>query len=89
VEGGVARLVEGDSLAGSTLTMIDAFRFCVERVGLSVPQVSQMASGNPAHTLGISDTMGSLTVGKQADLLLISPELQLQTVWVEGRKLEA
>jgi N-acetylglucosamine-6-phosphate deacetylase len=88
VQGGVARLVEGDSLAGSTLTMIDAFRFCVQQVGLSIPQVSQMASGNPAQSLGIADKMGSLAVGSQADLLLISPELQLQTVWVQGRKLE-
>jgi N-acetylglucosamine-6-phosphate deacetylase len=85
VQGGVARLAEGDSLAGSTLTMIDAFRFCVEKVGLSIPQVSQMASGTPAATLGLTDLMGSIAIGKQADLLLISPELQLQTVWIKGR----
>jgi N-acetylglucosamine-6-phosphate deacetylase len=82
---GVARLLEGDSLAGSTLTMIDAFRFCVEKVGLSIPQVSQMASGTPAATLGLSDLMGSIAVGKQADLLLVSPELQLQTIWIKGK----
>jgi N-acetylglucosamine-6-phosphate deacetylase len=85
VKGGVARLLEGDSLAGSTLTMIDAFRYCVEKVGLSIPQVSQMASGNPAATLGLSEHMGSIAVGKQADLLLVSPELQLQNVWIKGR----
>jgi N-acetylglucosamine-6-phosphate deacetylase len=87
VKGGVARLLEGDSLAGSTLTMIDAFRFCVEKVGLSIPQVSQMASGTPAATLGLADRMGSIAVGKQADLLLVSPELQLQKVWIKGRAL--
>ncbi|QGQ98565.1 N-acetylglucosamine-6-phosphate deacetylase [Paenibacillus psychroresistens] len=87
VKGGVARLLEGDSLAGSTLTMIDAFRFCVEKVGLSIPQVSQMASGNPAATLGFSDQMGSIAVGKQADLLLVSADLQLQNVWIKGRAL--
>jgi N-acetylglucosamine-6-phosphate deacetylase len=87
VKGGVARLLEGDSLAGSTLTMIDAFRFCVEKVGLSIPQVSQMASGNPAATLGLSAQMGSIAVGKQADLILVSPELQLQNVWIKGRAL--
>jgi N-acetylglucosamine-6-phosphate deacetylase len=85
VKGGVARLLEGDSLAGSTLTMVDAFRFCVEKVGLSIPQVSQMASGTPAATLGLTDLMGSIAVGKQADLLLVSPELQLQTVWIKGK----
>jgi N-acetylglucosamine-6-phosphate deacetylase len=87
VKGGVARLLEGDSLAGSTLTMIDAFRFCVENVGLPVPQVSEMASGTPAATLGLSEHMGSIAVGKQADLLLVSADLQLQKVWVKGRAL--
>lgn len=87
VKGGVARLLEGDSLAGSTLTMMEAFRFCVEKVGLSIPQVSQMASGTPAATLGFADHMGSIVVGKQADLLLVTPELQLQTVWVKGKAL--
>jgi N-acetylglucosamine-6-phosphate deacetylase len=87
VKGGVARLLEGDNLAGSTLTMIDAFRFCVEKVGLSIPQVSQMASGTPAATLGLADRMGSIAVGKQADLLLVSPELQLQNIWIKGRAL--
>ncbi|MEX2460434.1 MAG: N-acetylglucosamine-6-phosphate deacetylase [Paenibacillaceae bacterium] len=85
VKDGVARLLEGDSLAGSTLTMIDAFRFCVEKIGLPIPQVSQMASGTPAATLGFADHMGSIAEGKQADLLLVSPELQLQTVWVKGK----
>jgi N-acetylglucosamine-6-phosphate deacetylase len=85
VKAGVARLLEGDSLAGSTLTMIDAFRFCVEKVGLSIPQVSRMASGTPAATLGIADRMGSIAVGKQADLLLVSPDLKLHNVWVKGR----
>jgi N-acetylglucosamine-6-phosphate deacetylase len=87
VAGGVARLVEGDSLAGSTLTMMEAFRFCVEKVGLPVPQVSQMASGTPAATLGFADHMGSIAVGKQADLLLVSSDLQLQTVWIKGKSL--
>ncbi|CAK4824499.1 unnamed protein product [Aphanomyces euteiches] len=87
VKGGVARLLEGDSLAGSTLTMMDAFRFCVEKVGLSIPQVSQMASGNPAATLGLSKQMGSIAVGKQADLLLVSADLQLQNVWIKGKAL--
>jgi N-acetylglucosamine-6-phosphate deacetylase len=65
--------------------MIDAFRFCVEKVGLSIPQVSQMASGTPAATLGIADRIGSIAIGKQADLLLVSPDLKLQNVWIKGR----
>jgi N-acetylglucosamine-6-phosphate deacetylase len=88
VKGGVATLSEGNSLAGSTLTMIEALRFVVEKVGLSVPEASAMASGNPARQLGIFAQTGSLTAGKQADVLLVSPELRLEHVWAKGKSIE-
>lgn len=87
VKGGVARLKEGDSLAGSTLTMIRGFQYLVEQVGLSVEQVSQLASGNPAKLLGISDTVGSIAEGKHADLLIVTPELELERVFIQGRQI--
>jgi len=88
VQDGVARLKEGDSLAGSTLTMIDAFRYAVREVGLTVEQASRMASANPARRLGIDQVTGALQPGKQADVLLLSQHLDLQRVWVCGRALQ-
>lgn len=84
VADGVARLKDGASLAGSTLTMIQALRFMVREVGVTVPEASRYASGNPAKMLRMDDRIGSLAVGKQADLLLVSPELELERVWVKG-----
>ncbi|NOU69498.1 N-acetylglucosamine-6-phosphate deacetylase [Paenibacillus sp. LMG 31461] len=84
VQAGVARLTEGGALAGSTLTMIDALRFMVREVGVSVAEASRYASGNPARLLGLEATHGSITEGKHADLLLISSELELEQVWVHG-----
>jgi len=87
VKGGVARLKEGDSLAGSTLTMIRGFQYLVEEVGLSVEQVSKLASGNPAKLLGLSDTIGSIATGKHADLLLVTPSFELERVYVQGHQI--
>ncbi|MEK8126841.1 N-acetylglucosamine-6-phosphate deacetylase [Paenibacillus filicis] len=84
VQDGVARLKEGNSLAGSTLTMIEALRFMVERVGLSVEEASRLASRNPAKAVGLLELTGSLTPGKLADVLLVSPDLRIEQVWVEG-----
>ncbi|WP_461480181.1 N-acetylglucosamine-6-phosphate deacetylase [Paenibacillus sp. PvR018] len=84
VKDGVATLKEGGGLAGSTLTMIDAFRFMVNTVGVSVQEVSRLASHNPAKALGIENRTGSITAGKQADLLLASPDLSVDRVWVRG-----
>ncbi|MBC8079498.1 MAG: N-acetylglucosamine-6-phosphate deacetylase [Gorillibacterium sp.] len=84
VKAGVARLESDGALAGSTLTMIDAFRYAVNQAGASVPDASQMASGNPARVIGIDSMTGSIECGKQADVLLLDTELNLQQVWVKG-----
>lgn len=86
VENGKATLTEGSSLAGSTLTMISAFRFAVNNVGISVAEASRMASGNPAKALNLYDKLGSLAAGKQADVLLLSADLEIRQVWVKGKE---
>lgn len=85
VKDGQARLKEGDSLAGSTLTMINAFRNFIRHVGVTVQEAVLLTSYNAAKALGIDDRTGSIAVGKQADLLLLDEDLNLLTVWVKGR----
>ncbi|NOV01274.1 N-acetylglucosamine-6-phosphate deacetylase [Paenibacillus planticolens] len=89
VQSGVARLTEGGALAGSTLTMIDALRFMVREVGVSVEDASRFASGNPARLLQLQASHGSIAQGKQADLLLVSPDLDIEHVWIRGKELQA
>jgi N-acetylglucosamine-6-phosphate deacetylase len=86
VEGGVARLQEGN-LAGSSLTMINAFRYMTEHSGLSVMDISRYASGNPARQLGLFEYTGSIAVGKRADLVLAEPDFsKVRSTWVNGRQ---
>ncbi|WP_334075748.1 MULTISPECIES: N-acetylglucosamine-6-phosphate deacetylase [Paenibacillus] len=74
------------TLAGSTLTMIRGFRHLVREIGLSVEEASEAASFNPAKLIRIDHLTGSIETGKLGDLLLLDRELELQQVWVEGRK---
>lgn len=76
------------TLAGSTLTMIRGFRHLVKEIGLTVEQASEAASGNPARLLRLDHLTGSVETGKLGDLLLVNRDLQLETVWVEGRKFQ-
>ncbi|MEI7026337.1 N-acetylglucosamine-6-phosphate deacetylase [Paenibacillus sp. y28] len=87
VQDGIARLRGTDSLAGSTLTMAQAFRFMVREVGVPVEQASRMASLNPARRLGISAMTGTLESGKRADVLLMDAQLNVSRVWIGGREL--
>ncbi|ETT56061.1 N-acetylglucosamine-6-phosphate deacetylase [Paenibacillus sp. FSL H7-689] len=87
VKHGEARLKDGGALAGSTLTMIRGFRYLVQEVGLSLNAASRAASLTPARLLGIDHRTGSLAQGKQADIVLLNAELDIEGVWVKGRRI--
>lgn len=84
VKSGKATLSGTDTLAGSSISMLDALRNVV-KFGLSLPDAVYAASTAPAEAAGLSD-IGSIQVGKRADLLLLDRELNLKAVFVDGVK---
>ncbi|MGW4380066.1 N-acetylglucosamine-6-phosphate deacetylase [Kitasatospora sp. NPDC004531] len=74
VENGVARLVEGGSIAGSTLTLDVAFRRAVTVLGLSLNQAVTSLSTVPARLMGLDGTLGTLEAGKNADLVVLDSD---------------
>ncbi|MET8078691.1 N-acetylglucosamine-6-phosphate deacetylase [Streptomyces sp. NPDC005303] len=84
VSEGVARLVEGGSIAGSTLTLDRAFKRAVTVDRLPVEDVVAAISANPARLLGMSDRIGSLEPGKDADLVLLDHQFDLKGVMRRG-----
>ncbi|MCX4823995.1 N-acetylglucosamine-6-phosphate deacetylase [Streptomyces sp. NBC_01142] len=84
VKDGVARLVEGGSIAGSTLTLDTAFRRAATIDRLPVEDIVRAISANPAKLLGMYDTVGSLEPGKDADLVVLDATFTLKGVMRKG-----
>ena len=84
VRQGVARLAEGGSIAGSTLTLDRAFQRAVTVDELPVGDVVAAISANPAKLLGVYDRVGSLEPGKDADLVVLDSDFALKGVMHRG-----
>ena len=81
---GQARLKDG-TLAGSVLTMDKAVKNMVNKVGIQLPKAIQMASFDPAMSIGIDDKKGSLEPGKDADIVILNKNLETELTIVAGK----
>jgi N-acetylglucosamine-6-phosphate deacetylase len=85
VKGEETRLRDGSSLAGSVLTLNKAVKNVLEWTDLSINQVVQMASLNPARVLGLDKDMGSIEKGKCANLTVYDKDFQIKQTYVYGK----
>lgn len=79
---GVARLADGQTLAGSTLTLDRAVRNAVA-AGIPLAQAVRSATALPARYLGLAD-VGTIAAGNRADLVLLDDDLLVQRVMWRG-----
>ncbi len=84
VRDGVGLTADETALAGSTSTMIRGVANLVRLAGMSLVEAVRAATWNPARALGIQGQLGSLGAGKTADLVLLSPELDVVATYVAG-----
>jgi N-acetylglucosamine-6-phosphate deacetylase len=76
------RLADG-TLAGSNLAMDDAMRNLVTFTGCAPEAALHAASAGPASLLG-DGARGTLDVGRRADLVLLTRDLEVVTTFVGG-----
>ncbi len=84
VKDDVAQLPDFSSYAGSIATMDRCLRVAHCRYGLPLEDVSRMLSLTPARLCGVADRKGSLEAGKDADIVVMTPEFSVQTVIIGG-----
>ena len=83
VENGVCLLADRSALAGSASRMIDLVRIMANDLNIPLHEVVRMATRNPAEALGLNKK-GRLEPGADADLVVLSSELELIETYVRG-----
>lgn len=84
VKDNVAQLLDLSSYAGSVGTMDRALRVAHVEYGLPLCGVSRMLSLTPARLCGVEDRKGSIHPGKDADIVVMTPDFEISRVLVMG-----
>ncbi len=88
VENGVCLLADRSALAGSAARMNDLVRTIVRDVNVPLNEAIAMATENPARAIGL-ETKGRLTVGADADLVVLSPHLKVVRTFRGGEPMSS
>lgn len=87
VKGRRAALVSNGALAGSATNLMDCMRTVIKEMQIPLGTAVACATMNPAKSLGVFDTRGSIRVGKKADVVLLDEELNLRAVIKDGKRI--
>jgi N-acetylglucosamine-6-phosphate deacetylase len=87
-DGEVGLTLDGNGLASGARGMDHMVRHMHRVVGIDLPTAVRMASLTPARILGMERDVGSLEVGKRADVVLLDKGLAVRRVLVDGQVME-
>lgn len=72
-------------LAGSRLYLDNAVKNVMAHTGYGLCHAFRFASYNPACMLGIDDTVGSIEVGKRANIIIVDDAVDVKKVFLDGQ----
>jgi N-acetylglucosamine-6-phosphate deacetylase len=85
VEDDVSKLPDRSSFAGSVATADRLVRTMINVAGVSLTDAIRMITHTPASIMNISERKGSLTVGKDADIVIFDENISVHTTMVKGK----
>jgi N-acetylglucosamine-6-phosphate deacetylase len=84
VKDGVGMTLDETSFAGSTTFLNQMLKVVVEETGVSLTRAVGMCSLNPAKVLGIDHQRGSISPGKNADMVILDNEFDVVATILDG-----
>lgn len=84
VEKGVAKMADRSSFAGSVATTDRLVRTMVQMADIPLIDAVKMITKTPATIMGVDKTKGTLTEGKDADVLIFDENINIKITMVNG-----
>jgi len=86
VRGNAATLCADGALAGSVTNLMDCMKNAVQQMGIPLETAVKCAAVNPAKAIGIYDQYGSIEPGKAANIVLLNEQLEIEAVFLRGKR---
>ena len=86
VNGKLATLADG-TIAGSVTNLMNCMRYAVREAGIPLESAVKAATINPARELGIEQNYGQIAEGAMADLIILTPDLEIKDIIFKGKVL--
>jgi N-acetylglucosamine-6-phosphate deacetylase len=87
VEDGVGKLADRSALASSIATSDRLIRTLTQKANVPLTDAIRMTSETPARIMHIAHKKGTLEKGKDADIILFDPDINILSTIVEGKLL--
>lgn len=85
VEDDVAKLPDRTAFAGSVATADRLIRNMMRLADVPLIEAVKMMTSTPARIIGVSERKGSITQGKDADLVIFDENINIQTTIIGGK----
>lgn len=85
IEDGVAKLPDRTSFAGSVATADRLVRNMIKMADVPLLDAVKMMSSTPARIMNVHDRKGSLTVGKEADIVIFDEDIKIRKTIIMGK----
>jgi N-acetylglucosamine-6-phosphate deacetylase len=86
--GEVGLAANGNGLASSIVGMDHMIREMTKATSATLPEVIRMATLTPAQRAGVNHEVGSIEVGKLADLVVLNNDLEIERVFLKGTEVK-
>jgi N-acetylglucosamine-6-phosphate deacetylase len=88
LEGGVAKMPDRSSFAGSVALADRLVRTMINMGEVPLVDAVKMITATPARIMKLNDKIGSLKKGMDADILIFNQDIEMQSIFIKGNQVK-